>query len=90
MNTATEVATKEMRRQLEAAIGELVDTGVAPPVFIGRIPLGQTLAGQIAQVDIRRKTKAGGIYYQLVIGGRYGRGITPGEFISEVGKVFRP
>lgn len=90
MNTATEVATKEMRRQLEAAIGELVDTGVAPPVFIGRIPFGQTPAGQLAQVDIRRKTRAGGVYYQLVIGGRYGRGITPGEFISEVGKVFQP
>ena len=89
VNKAYELAAWEFERQLKEAVGEIIETGESAPIYIGRIPLGQTEAGKLVQVETRRGLRAG-IYYRLVIGGHYGRGITPGEFISEVGKVFQP
>lgn len=87
LDKAHEIAERELRRQLEDAVGEVITTGKSVPVYIGRVPLGETEVGKLVQAEAREATI--GVYYQLIVGGKYGRKITPGEFLSEVGKVFR-
>lgn len=86
---AADIAEREMLEQIEVGVGLQLDTPTRRvKVELGYIPITPEAATKVG-VSIRL-TKAGEVYYQLRINGRFGRKIESGQFIKELGRVFTP
>lgn len=60
-----------------------IETGLTR--YLERVEIGRTTGGKMVQVQPQR-VKSGEIVYQVVIGGQFGRGISPGEDIYVEGE----
>jgi len=87
LTTSREYAEAELREGMEDATADIIELGKYKPIVFGRISYGRTSVGELIQVEARKKIS--GIYYQLIIGGRYAEAILPGELLP-TGGVFSP
>jgi len=86
---AADIAEREMLDQMELAIEEQLSTPTRRvAVELGYIPFAPEAVSKVGVST--RLTKAGEIYYQLRVGGRFGRRIEAGQFVEELGGVFTP
>jgi len=84
--TAKEAAYSDIANAMEYAVEEQIrnaDRGTTR-VYIGRISFGR-VGGKLVQVEA--KVGRAGVWYQLVVGGRYSGKITPGGALP-TGEVF--
>ena len=89
MRQAANLAEREMLDQMDLAIKEQLDTPTRrTTVELGYIPFTPEAASKVG-VSVRL-TKAGEVYYQLRVNGRFGRKLEVGQFVEELGRVFTP
>jgi len=86
LRRANEIVASDLEAQLESAIDEQLNKPeTVTKTHFTRITFGSTASGT---VQVEQRTSRTGVWYMLVIGGRYAGKIEPGATLP-TGKVFR-